>query len=183
MISAVYSDPHIGHANIIDFCERPFSSVRHMESELIRRYNERIGEQDTVLWLGDCFFLPDDEAREVLGLFNGRKILVRGNHDRRPARMSDIGFCIVTDELVFSAFGHTFRACHYPYKDINNRDQRYANLRPRRRPGEILLHGHTHQAERYNLNAFHCGVDAWDYKPVMLTEIAEDADDGLVCAA
>lgn len=183
MIDFVYSDPHFGHSKIIDFCERPFADEIEMGRELVWRYNAVVSKADTVLWLGDCFFVKDAEAVEILHQMNGNKILVRGNHDKRSARMAAIGFHLVADEFVFESRGYTFRACHYPYKDINNQDQRYKELRPTRRPGEILLHGHTHQREAFNLNAIHCGVDAWDYAPVSMPEICDQVADGMVWPA
>jgi hypothetical protein len=41
----------LGHANIIRFCNRPFSSVEEMDAELIRRWNEEIGPDDDVYHL------------------------------------------------------------------------------------------------------------------------------------
>ena len=42
------SDLHIGHANIIRFCNRPYADVNEMNADLIRRYNEVVGwEQRT----------------------------------------------------------------------------------------------------------------------------------------
>ena len=47
------SDLHLGHANIIRYCDRPFANVGEMDAELIRRWNETVGEEDVVYFLGD----------------------------------------------------------------------------------------------------------------------------------
>ena len=39
------SDLHLGHANIIRYCDRPFANVGEMDAELIRRWNETVGEE------------------------------------------------------------------------------------------------------------------------------------------
>jgi calcineurin-like phosphoesterase family protein len=38
------ADHHFGHANIIGFCNRPFSDVMEMDAELMRRWREHQGE-------------------------------------------------------------------------------------------------------------------------------------------
>ena len=50
------SDTHFGHANIIKYCNRPFSSLEEMNSTIIRNWNEMVKPEDTVFFLGDfCF--------------------------------------------------------------------------------------------------------------------------------
>lgn len=81
----IYSDPHFGHTNICKFTNydgskvRPWDDVAKMDEDMVRMYNETVGVRDKVYWLGDCVinkkFLP------TLGLLNGDKILIKGNHD------------------------------------------------------------------------------------------------------
>ena len=40
------ADEHYGHTNIINYCDRPFSSVEEMDAEIIKRQNELVGPQD-----------------------------------------------------------------------------------------------------------------------------------------
>jgi calcineurin-like phosphoesterase family protein len=47
------ADEHYGHANIIIYCNRPFTSVDEMDAEIIRRHNEMIGPKDVVIHAGD----------------------------------------------------------------------------------------------------------------------------------
>ena len=47
------ADLHLGHANIIKYCNRPFSSVEEMNDALISNWNNTIGEEDRVFFLGD----------------------------------------------------------------------------------------------------------------------------------
>ena len=53
------SDWHLGHANIIKYCERPFKSVSDMDRILIQNYNEIVDQDDTVYFLGDFCFHKD----------------------------------------------------------------------------------------------------------------------------
>jgi calcineurin-like phosphoesterase family protein len=44
------SDLHENHANVIND-NRPFKDVSHMNAELIRRWNNKVGVNDTVFYL------------------------------------------------------------------------------------------------------------------------------------
>jgi calcineurin-like phosphoesterase family protein len=47
------ADEHYGHANIIRYCNRPFTSVDQMDAEIIQRHNEIVGLKDVVIHAGD----------------------------------------------------------------------------------------------------------------------------------
>lgn len=47
------SDLHLGHDNIIRFCNRPFSSVEEMNDRIIQNYNSIVHKNDLVYILGD----------------------------------------------------------------------------------------------------------------------------------
>ena len=49
-------DDHLGHENAIQLCDRPFSSVEEMNSEIIRLWNERVNGMIQFLYLETCFF-------------------------------------------------------------------------------------------------------------------------------
>ena len=50
------SDLHLGHKNIINHEDRPFSGLINMEKELIYNWNSVVGKKDTVIIVGDfCF--------------------------------------------------------------------------------------------------------------------------------
>jgi len=50
------ADFHLGHANIIKYCERPFRNVLEMNRTIIKKHNERVKKDDIVYFLGDfCF--------------------------------------------------------------------------------------------------------------------------------
>lgn len=76
------SDPHFGHANVIDYCDRPFASVDHMDAALIKSYHARIGPDDTVWCLGDFSFHKGPRTKSILASLPGTWHLVQGNHDK-----------------------------------------------------------------------------------------------------
>lgn len=76
------SDHHLGHEKIIALSGRPFETVEEMNEVLIERHNAVVRKNDLVWVLGDVAM---DKIADTLPLwtrFNGRKILVAGNHDR-----------------------------------------------------------------------------------------------------
>lgn len=75
------SDLHLGHANVIRFDNRPFENIDEMETEIIRRWNERVTPQDTVYIIGDFSWRTSNSWIPVLKQLKGRKVLIRGNHD------------------------------------------------------------------------------------------------------
>ena len=174
LIKAFFSDPHFGHSNIIEYCNRPFSDAHEMNLQLVHNYNKLIDIDDTVIWLGDCFFKGDkEEYRNILAEMAGRKILVVGNHDGTEAQMAALGFDLVLREAVMHIAGKTCRLNHFPYgaDPQYEKPDKFKDRRPKKRPGEILLHGHTHQKGQVRDRSINLSLDAWDYKPALYTEV------------
>jgi calcineurin-like phosphoesterase family protein len=78
------SDTHFGHANILKFQHegqplRPFACLTEMHVVMIDRWNQTVSPRDKVYHLGDVAFSKD--GLNLLGMLNGKKRLVRGNHD------------------------------------------------------------------------------------------------------
>lgn len=76
----VIADTHFSHNKIIEYCNRPFKSTWEMDRNLIKLWNETVGNKDYVFMLGD-FAFGKDAVKEITPMLNGRKILVKGNHD------------------------------------------------------------------------------------------------------
>ena len=53
MARFLISDHHFGHANIIEYCDRPFSSVGEMDTTLLNRHYETVDADDLLVHLGD----------------------------------------------------------------------------------------------------------------------------------
>lgn len=180
MTTYFYSDPHFGHANVIEYSKRPFASVEEMDEHLIEKYQSHVEEKDTVIWCGDCFFGPPERAREIMRQLPGTKILVRGNHDGTNSRMLASGFSMVVERMLVRVADVVAEVSHYPFAGTEaNRlrsdgtlDERYLDRRPTPKPGQVLIHGHTHSKVRRVNNQIHVGVDAWEYGPVSKTDVA-----------
>lgn len=185
VIDAFYADPHFGHEKIIEYEKRPFSNVNEMNDSLITMYNQVVGETDTCIWVGDAFLTSYDKSDEILSHLNGKKILVRGNHDGSISRMLKLGFDIVCENIFVWICGKSVRISHYPYWDSQSDKRQIEELGqdrieqlkqkyPQRRKGEILIHGHIHGGRRFFQNMINVGVDAWNYRPVRWSEVENE---------
>jgi len=76
------SDLHLGHARINELSGRPFSNVPAMNAALIKAWNARVTDADTVWVLGDVCMGKLDDSLALIPLLAGRKLLMPGNHDR-----------------------------------------------------------------------------------------------------
>ena len=81
------ADTHFSHANIIKYCNRPFSSVEEMNYTLINNWNSVVrSSKDIIYCLGDFSFKPQEIYKERL---NGEIIFLRGDHDKWPKTTPD----------------------------------------------------------------------------------------------
>lgn len=178
MFTHFYSDPHFGHKGIIDLCGRPYQSVEQMNEALISNYNAVVGTSDTVLWVGDAFFMSFNRSKEVMDRLNGVKCLVRGNHDRSAKRMVELGFASSCEEAYIDIAGRAVRVCHYPYSyGSRNEDERTLPYPTKKNKEEILMHGHTHSSKRVIGRMIHVGVDAWDFTPASLKAVTKQLEE------
>lgn len=180
------SDLHLNHENAIEYTNRPFSCLDEMNQELIRKINERVGSSDTLWILGDFAYKASlDEIRGFRQQIKCRNVnLVYGNHDKK-ADGAGI-FQSVQDYKVLKSEYGPLVLFHYPILDW------YA-----KHYGSIHLHGHIHSTDTYNENnlakmsddqfayghtskqaemgyrIYDVGVDANNYQPVSIEEIAK----------
>ena len=80
------SDTHFGHTNTWEKFTladgsplRPFTSTEEMDETMVDNWNRVVRPQDTVYHLGDVVIAR--RHLETVKRLNGRKILIRGNHD------------------------------------------------------------------------------------------------------
>lgn len=170
------SDLHLGHANVITFDSRPFTCIEEMDTEIIKRWNQKVKKQDTVYILGDISWYKTDKTIEILKKLTGKKILIKGNHDRINSEITKC-FESVSDYREIKADGRNVILSHYPIHFFN---KHYHDA--------VMLYGHVHSSkeeeyvqkirkmliddgipcEMYNVGCMH-----WDYEPVTFVEIVE----------
>ena len=164
------ADLHLGHANIIRYCFRPFKTLDKMNETLIRNWNERVKPEDTVFHVGDfCFRNSSNKRREGIRKsaqeweqqLNGKIIFLKGNHDRNNSCRT------IIDRLVIGYGGHRVNLVHNPeHADVNYK---------------INFTGHVHQKWEIKrtkgwtswqfTDCINVGVDVWKFRPVSFEEI------------
>lgn len=159
------SDTHYFHENIIKYCERPFASVAVMNEFMINEWNSVVNDDDIAFHLGDLSLLRpvDSEPLSVIiSRLNGKKILVKGNHDKDSNEfLIKSGFKRVCESL---NLGKVF-LFHYPLHGMNSEKLRDSTSR------EIshVVHGHIHTKDTPNLeNHYNVSADRHAFKPVQM---------------
>jgi calcineurin-like phosphoesterase family protein len=183
------ADLHLGHRNIISYCDRPFESVGAMNRTLAARWNEIVDDDDTVWVLGDFALGTIADTLPMAGEMRGRLLLLTGNHDRWWAghgrravgwtdRYLEAGFAEVRHGTATIDIGGTeVRLCHFPYPGDSHDRDRYVEHRPDD-DGSWLLHGHVHERWGQDGRMINVGVDAAGFRPVSAAEIAALIADG-----
>lgn len=161
------SDLHIGHGKIITYSNRPFQTVDEMNSTIIQRWNQTVGNDDEVWFLGDFCW------KGYEGIFHrltGKKHLIIGNHDGRavltlpwasqPQYYHELK--VTEDNEIFNLV-----LCHYGIRSWNGMYR-----------GAINLYGHSHnKLPGYRVasggGTLDVGVDCWDFYPINLKQIKD----------
>lgn len=167
------SDLHLDHANIIRHCSRPFVNVDEMNNALIKNWNNKISDNDTVYIVGDLFFYPKSPIDYILRTLKGKKHLILGNHDKQWIKKFDLTqyFESVDNLKEIHDNGRKITLCHYPMMTWNNAGN-----------GAFLVYGHIHNNTKDFFwkwlkimdNAFNAGVDINNFEPVTFDEMVEN---------
>lgn len=156
----VWADLHFGHRGILSILDstgqplRPFASMLDMEDHLVARNNAIVKPNDRVYVLGDAVF--NRRSLSVLGRMNGRKVLVRGNHDMLGLReyqryFDDVrGIVVLQDEKIILT--------HVPVHP-SALDERWTG-------GNI--HGHLHEKSVPDARYLCVSVEQTGYAPLDL---------------
>jgi calcineurin-like phosphoesterase family protein len=166
------ADEHIGHKNIIIYCNRPFADIREMRDEMIRRHNEVVSDGDIVYHIGDMFwrFNKTKEVLDYLYSLNGTHRYVLGNHEEAIRdlfnKYPDCEFFGPLFERVYLNGVSTgtpggIVLDHYAGRVWQNSSH-----------GSWQLFGHSHAAlPDIGLLQMDVGVDAHNFYPVSLDQV------------
>ena len=177
----ITSDTHYAHKNICrgvtDWrtqdgeipvgSTRDFETIEQMNNRLVNAINNVVGQDDTLIMLGDVSF----GGFENIGIFLDRLIcknihLILGNHDTHIENNREniqSRFLSVQHYLEVNINDKNFVLCHYPLQSWNGLNK-----------GVIHLHGHVHlPANRKfgNGKRMDVGVDGNDMVPYSIDAI------------
>ena len=167
------ADLHLGHANIIKHCDRPFSSVGEMDEYLISAWNSRVRPNDNIYIIGDLIFRSTASPESYLNKLNGKKHLIIGNHDSDWIKKVELTKYFITLErfFEFSDGQNRITLCHYPLMSWNKMAK-----------GSYMIHGHIHNNQngiyfpliRQMPNLLNAGVEINNFYPVTLNELIKN---------
>lgn len=180
------SDLHFGHTNCLTYDNRPFLNITEHDNEIIRRWNDKVKDEDVVWILGDVSWYSPNKTVEILQSLKGRKCLCEGNHDRKyfehkPFRylfeeIVDYKEIFVPDlprkkKLIIShypipCFKNHYYGWYHLYGHVHKSFE--ANMMERIKREMIELY--KKDCNMYNVG---CMMDYMDYTPQTITEIIE----------
>lgn len=176
-------DLHFGHSNILKYDNRPFESVEDMMKTILCNWNSIVTKHDDVYILGDVNFSNKwDEVNEFMRLANGKKHLIRGNHDSRLNKDLVNQMVEVVDYKELKDNGTRVVLCHYPIahwnRQYNGAIHLYAHIHNSKdydlfREYIKMCREHSIPAECYNVG---CMIDYMNYTPRTLKHIKEHCD-------
>lgn len=143
------SDLHLGHKNIIKYCNRPVNDIEEMHELIITNWNEVVGKNDLVWVLGDItfknYYLP------LMAKMNGNKKLILGNHDKLKVQEYAKYFSTIRGV----AYTNNYILSHFPVhqKQLGGR-------------WKYNLHGHLHEKSMKDERYINVCLDYNNMRPI-----------------
>ena len=156
------SDFHLGHRNIIRYCNRPFESTEDMDATILANLNRKVGENDMLYFLGDFCFGGADQAKLYRDRIACRNIhAIEGNHDS-ALRGLDGMFRSCNQMAEIRVAGQAIVLCHYAMRVWHHSSR-----------GAWHLYGHSHGNLPDDISSLSIdvGVDSHDFQPWHFHEI------------
>ena len=155
----VWSDLHLGHANVIDYGNRPFADVEEMDRRLWDNWAAAVSPETVLVCVGDLAMrtaLNEDTWRRVRTM-HGRQELVIGNHD-----LTGLG------QLRVDGFDGVWSAMTAPGKPPLILTHMPLLKVP---DGHVNVHGHLHDAPVARTPHINVSVEHLDYRPISLVRL------------
>lgn len=120
------SDTHFGDESKVRKNLVPFKTVEEMNKEIIKRWNNKVGQNDIVYHMGDF------GDYEIIRHLNGKVTLICGNHEKADyrkdfegfkKRLLKLGFADVVEEGMYldeSVLGEKVYLTHKPSNHVKN---------------------------------------------------------------
>lgn len=167
----VISDTHFGHENILKFIDKDgsyfrgdlFNSVQEMNETMVDNWNSVVKDGDKVYHLGDVFFGPKEDFKNLWSRLKGSKRLIVGNHDDIKFMSAGGFFKRIGMWRVLPEFNMTLT--HVPI------DQSSLKVWGEYGEDSLNVHGHIHQNPSPTDRHRCVSVEQINYTPVNIEEI------------
>lgn len=144
--------------------EKETELVDLMNEMLIEYWNETVGKNDFVWFLGDFVYGNKEIARDICSKLHGRKRLVRGNHDNWPDNFyREIGFEYVSKYPVL--LKNRFILSHAPLEKVS---EPFINIY-----GHIHWENCKHIPTKTETSQCVC-VERQDFRPIRIKEFDKE---------
>jgi len=167
------ADYHLGHENIIKYCNRPFKDVNDMNETIIRNHNEKVKEDDIVFFIGDFCFRNSPggkkgegvlhKATHYINQLNGHIVFIKGNHDRNNSLKT------IIEKVIIQYGNHNICLVHNPIHASKDHEFNFV--------------GHVHERWSFQKIEVPCspsyylinvGVDVNNFRPVSFEDIMKN---------
>lgn len=156
------SDFHLGHFNIIRYCNRPFADTQEMNEAIVERMNASVKPNDVLYFLGDfCMGGPKAVALYRNQIACKTIHFIDGNHDHTTRKVQRL-FTSWSSLSEIRVGKQGIVLCHYAMK-----------VWPQHSRGTWQLYGHSHgnlPDDPLSLS-MDVGVDSHDFRPWHFDEI------------
>jgi len=172
----VIADNHFNHWNINKYCSRGFKDLQDMNSTMIKRWNKIVRPEDLVIHIGDLVFTKgsSEEIKKIIKSLNGRKILIKGNHDRKSySYYLTNGIDFVCERMIWEFNKKKVLFIHSPH-EITFNDYRTC---------KYIIHGHSHNKgqfihKRKQCRIINVSVENINYTPMSLITLLNRLQQG-----
>lgn len=163
------ADLHLGHRNIIKYCNRPFVDEVQMDNAIIDSWNSVVAPGETVFVVGDFTLRDIHSALAYLERLSGKIVVLPGSHDKwifNPASVEQVYFwlgkaLIWPQAAMIRVAGETIFLHHYAQR-----------VWPHSHHGSYHLYGHSHGRLKDNgTRSIDVGVDACGFRPISASQV------------
>ena len=133
------ADPHLGHKNIIKFCNRPFSTIEEQDDTIIDNINQVVGA-NRLYMIGDFSFKGGRVGKYIKRIKAKEIHLIVGNHDEMALKEKKLFTSVCGLREVWLPDPEAWKGrrkahlCHWPM--LSWIDSHYGE--------SCQLHGHHH---------------------------------------
>lgn len=201
LITLLNNIPEENHRSHVEINNLSKDLIPFHDEMIISKWNSVVTEYDTVLHLGDFAFRNIEHFTQKL---NGKKILLRGNHDRKTnGHYTSCGWKEVIDTVKLNLNGKLFELTpdlgqhwnglltkinnikilfsHFPIYNSNDWDLRkYGHITKMLQDvyegydGQINIHGHVHSLSSAFESAINVSIEHTNFYPLRIGDLLKD---------